>query len=72
MASYIYMYMQNLNKISQILFSILYGKINKHKLNITFLYAGRQHNSFNHGEFKVSLNQLQPYAKFELNLSTYF
>ena len=39
MASYIYM--QNLNEISQIIFSILYVKIKKNlKLNIILLFMG--------------------------------
>ena len=61
MASYIYM--QNLNEILQDIFSILYGKIKKLKLNINLLYMG----NMTHLEY-----QLQPHAKCELNPSTHF
>ena len=65
MASYIYI--KNLNEISQVIFSILYGKIKKNKT---------QHKSFVHWSLRSPYNrtpleyQLQPHAKFELNPST--
>ena len=50
MASYIYM--QNLNEISQIIFSILYVKIKKNlKLNIILLFTAMCY----YWEFKVTL-----------------
>ena len=35
-----YIYMQNLNEISEVLFSILNGESKKCKLDISFLYMG--------------------------------
>ena len=65
--TYIYGQLQNLNVISQAIFSILYSKI-------TLI----QYNSFIHGSFRSPQNmahlenKLQPHTKFELNLTYHF
>ena len=60
--------MKNLKEISQVIFSILYGKIKKLKQHNCFIHRSlRSHKNWKHIEY-----QLQPYAKFELNPSTHF
>ena len=82
MASYIYM--QNLNEISQIIFSILYVKIKKNlKLNIILLFMGvyghlnighTLNTSYNHmPNLNESINLLLRYClemeKLKINIS---